>query len=183
MSENSVTIRRITQDEGAAVVELWDRMCQAVIDGGPLRPCGRRNLRRMLEIAAYHRDEFCLVAVRAGEIVGFAMGRLDAAGGLLPGVVGEAEELYAEDDDVRRRLAQAVLERLQAAGAQVIRSTVDAEAPAEIAFWAGLGFEADMVTMSLYLPGPCPGCGAEVGPADCAADDAAEGSAGSAEVG
>jgi len=177
--EQPVTIRRITQDEGAAVVDLWDRMCQAVVDGGPLRPCGRRNLRRMLEIAAYHRDVFCLVADRAGEIVGFAMGRLDVAGGLLPGVVGEAEELYAEDADVRRRLAEAVLERLEAAGAQVIRSTFDAEEPGEVAFWAGLGFEADLVTMSRYLPGPCPGCGAEVGPADCVTD----GSEGSAEAG
>jgi len=172
MSAHTVSIRRITQDEGAAVVELWDRMCRAVVDGGPLRPCGRRNLRRMLEIAAFHRDVFCLVADRDGEIVGFGMGRLDAAGGLLPGVVGEAEELYAEDDDVRRRLAEAVLEHLEAAGAQVIRSTVDAEEPGEIAFWAGLGFEADLVTLSRYRSGPCPGCGSEVGPAECAADAA-----------
>ena len=179
MSAHTVSIRRITQDEGAAVVELWDRMCQAVVDGGPLRPCGRRNLRRMLEIAAYHRETFCLVAVRGEEIVGFAMGRLDAAGGLLPGVVGDAEELYASDDDVRRRLAEAVIERLEAAGALTIRSTVAADEPGELAFWAGLGFEADLVTLSRYRSGPCPGCGSEVGPdagpADCGTGSAGEG--------
>jgi len=174
MSAHTVSIRRITQDEGAAVVELWDRMCQAVVDGGPLRPCGRRNLRRMLEVAAYHRDLFCLVAVRAEEVVGFALGRLDAGDGLLPGVVGRAEELYASDDGVRRRLAEAVVERLAAAGALTIRSEVAADEPGEIAFWAGLGFEADMVTMSRYLPGACPGCGSEVGPADCGAGSADE---------
>ena len=178
-SEQSVTIRRITQDEGAAVVDLWDRMCQAVvagfpptdphIDGGPLRPCGRRNLRRMLEIAAFHRETFCLVAVRPGagdageEIVGFAMGRIDAGDGLLPGFGGEAEELYAADDGVRRMLAEAVVERLEAAGAQTVRCSVAADEPESQAFWAGLGFEADMVTLSRYRSGPCPGCGAQVG--------------------
>lgn len=179
------TIRRITQDEGAAVVELWDRMCREVVadfpptdphvDGGPLRPCGRRNLRRMLEVAAFHRDTFCLVAASAEEIVGFAMGRLDAADGLLPGVVGEVEELYAPDDDVRRRLAEAVIARLEAAGAQTLRSSVAADEPDKIAFWAGLGFEADMVTLSRYTEGPCPGCGAEIRPTDCATDSADEG--------
>jgi hypothetical protein len=180
MSEPAVTIRRITHDEGEAVVELWDRMCRAVVDGGPLRSCGRRNLRRMLEVAAFHRDTFCLVAVRptaggAGEeIAGFAMGHLSTGDGLLPGVVGEAEELYATDDDVRRRLATAVIERFEAAGAQTVRTTIGADEPADIAFWTGLGFEADMVTLSRYTDGPCPGCGAEERPADCAADRAAD---------
>jgi hypothetical protein len=158
---SDITIRRIRQDEGEAVVELWDRMCRQVADGGPLRPCGRRNLRRMLEIAAYHRETFCLVAVpvAGGPVLGFAMGHLDAGDGTLPGVVGEAGELHAPDAAVRRRLADAVVERLAAAGAQVIRSTVAADEPAEQAFWAGLGFEADMVVLSRYLEGPCPGCG------------------------
>jgi hypothetical protein len=147
-------------------------MCRAVVDGGPLRPCGRRNLRRMLEVAAFHRETFCLVAVRGEEIIGFAMGRVDAGDGLLPGVVGQAEELYATDDDVRRRLAEAVIERLEAAGALTIRSTVAADEPDEQAFWAGLGFEADLVTLSRYRSGPCPGCGSETGPAECAADSA-----------
>jgi ribosomal protein S18 acetylase RimI-like enzyme len=184
MPEPTVTIRRITQDEGEAVVELWDRMCQAAVDGGPLRPCGRRNLRRMLEIAAFHRETFCLVAVRPGagdageEIVGFAMGRIDAGDGLLPGFVGQAEELYATDDGVRHMLAEAVVERLEAAGAQTIRRSVAADEPQWRAFWEGHGFEADMVTLSRYRSGPCPGCGSEVRPVDCATDTA--GSAGDA---
>jgi hypothetical protein len=166
------TIRRITQDEGEAVVELWDRMCRAVVDGGPLRPCGRRNLRRMLEVAAFHRETFCLVAVRGEEIIGFAMGRVDAGDGLLPGVVGQAEELYATDDDVRRRLAEAVIERLEASGAQTIRRSEAADEPEQRALWESLGFEADMITLSRYRWGPCPGCGLEPRPEDCAADPA-----------
>jgi hypothetical protein len=162
MSERTspgIAVRRIRQDEGEAVVELWDRMCREVVDGGPLRPCGRRNLRRMLEVAAFHRDTFCLVAVRPdGGIAGFAMGHLDAGDGLLPGLVGEAQELYAAGDDVRRRLADAVVARLEAAGAQVIRSTVAADEPDTQRFWTGLGFEADMVVLSRYTDGPCPGC-------------------------
>jgi hypothetical protein len=164
MSSDDIVIRRITQDEGAAVAELWDRMCREVADGGPLRPCGRRNLRRMLETAAFHRDTFCLVAVRPdGGITGFGMGHLDTGDGLLPGLAGRAEERYAPDDGVRRRLAAAVVERLEREGAQVIRSTVAADEPAEQRFWAGLGFEADMVVLSRYVEGPCPGCGRERG--------------------
>jgi hypothetical protein len=160
MSSDDIVIRRITQDEGAAVVELWDRMCREVPDGGPLRPCGRRNLRRMLETAAFHRDTFCLVAVRPdGGIAGFATGHLDTGDGLLPGLVGEAQELYAPDAGVRRRLAAAVVDRLEHEGARVIRSAVPADEPDARAFWAGLGFEADMVVLSRYVEGPCPGCG------------------------
>ena len=165
MSDDDIVIRRITQDEGATVVELWDRMCREVAGRRPaaaLRPpqpppaCSRS--------AAFHRDTFCLVAVRPdGGITGFGMGHLDTGDGLLPGLVGRAEELYAPDDGVRRRLAAAVVGRLEREGAQVIRSTVAADEPAEQRFWTGLGFEADMVVLSRYVEAPCPGCGEDPG--------------------
>src|SRR5688572_27708183 len=38
-------------------------MCRETPDGGPLRPVGRANLKRMLAMQAWHRESFCLVAV------------------------------------------------------------------------------------------------------------------------
>jgi hypothetical protein len=81
-------IRRIREGDAPAVVELWDRMCAEVRDGGPLTEAGRGHLTRMLAATARHHNAFCLVAVD-----------------------GEPED---------RR------------------------------FWAGLGFEADLLVMSRY---------------------------------
>lgn len=49
-------------------------------DGGPLTEGGRRNLSRMLDMSAWHRDAFCLVACE-GDIAAFVNGRLDVEGG------------------------------------------------------------------------------------------------------
>lgn len=149
-------IRRITVPEGAAVTELWDRMCQQTPDGGPLSAVGRRNIQRMLEIAAWHHQAFCLVAVEDGRVVGFVMGRADPADGLLPGLVGLIEELYAPDAGLRRRLAETAVATLrERPGMGTIRHLVDAEDGEERELFAGLGFEADMVCLSLYQEGAC----------------------------
>jgi L-amino acid N-acyltransferase YncA len=151
MSE--IVVRRIREREAAAAVELWDRMCREVRDGGPLSEQGRRNLRRMLEAAAWHRETFCLVAVRDGEVLGFGVGRLDPGDGLLPGAVGELQELYVpaeHGEELKRRLATAVIERLRADGPWTLRKLVAADEPGQQGFWASLGFEADMVVMSSY---------------------------------
>jgi L-amino acid N-acyltransferase YncA len=58
-------IRRIREPEAAEVTEFWDQMCRATPGGGPLSERGRRNLRRMLEIMAWHHEAFCLVAVQS----------------------------------------------------------------------------------------------------------------------
>ena len=81
-------IRRVRDGEGDALGQLWDRMCREVPDGGPLTARGARNLSRMLDVSAWHRDAFCLVAVDGEEIVGFVNGRLDVEDGLLPGLAG-----------------------------------------------------------------------------------------------
>ena len=151
----TVEIRRIAEPEAGAVVELWDAMCRAVPDGGPLTAQGRRHLLRMLECAAWHRDTFCLVAASGAGVLGFAMGHVEAGDGLLPGAVGEAGELYVRPSapsaaGLRRRLAEAVVERLLALGADPLRSRVAADDPGAQAFWAGLGFEPDMVVLSRY---------------------------------
>jgi ribosomal protein S18 acetylase RimI-like enzyme len=155
-----IEIRRIREADAPAVVDLWDRGAREVRDGGPLTGRGRRNLVRMLEISAWHRDTFCLVADRAGQFVGYAAGRVDAADGLLPGAVGRAEELYVPPDAedaaaVRRSLADAVVAELRRRGVGTIRKEVAADEPEDQAFWTGLGFEADMVTLSLYQEGGC----------------------------
>jgi hypothetical protein len=149
-------IRRITAPEGAAVTELWDRMCRQVPDGGPLSEAGRRNIQRMLELAAWHHQTFCLVAVEDGEVVGFVVGRADPADGLLPGLVGQVEELYAPEAALRRRLAEAAIATLREhPGMGTIRHIFDIEDREERELFTGLGFEADMVCLSLYGSEEC----------------------------
>jgi hypothetical protein len=142
-------IRRIREAEADAAVELWDRMCRAAPDGGPLTDDGRRRIGRMLAIAAWHRNTFCLVAVdEQDRVTGFGLGRLDDGDGLLPAVVGEVQEVYAPDD--RERLADAVIARLRELGASTLRVTVAADDPADQRFWARQGFTDDLVVMSRY---------------------------------
>jgi hypothetical protein len=142
-------IRRIREADAEAVVELWDRMCREVRDGGPLTEAGRRHLARMLAVTAWHRQAFCLVAVEGDDLLGFALGRVDTGDGLLPGAVGEIQELYAPGA-LRIRLAAAVIGRLRELGVSTLRTLVTAGEPAEQRFWAEQGFEADMVVMSNY---------------------------------
>jgi ribosomal protein S18 acetylase RimI-like enzyme len=150
-----VEIRRIHDDEGDTVAALWDRMCREIPDGGPLTEWGKRNIARMLEVAAWHRDAFCLLAVDNGRIVGFVNGRTSTDDGLLPGVVGEVESLYvvpeAREQGISKALARAAIGWLREHGVGwTIRSLVCADNAEAIRFWESLGFEPDMVCMSLY---------------------------------
>jgi GNAT superfamily N-acetyltransferase len=148
-----VEIRRIHDGEGDAVGGLWDRMCRETEDGGPLTEDGRRNLSRMLDISAWHRDAFCLVALVDGEIVGFVNGRLTDEDGLLPCLLGEIDSLYVvpeEDGGIRRALAEAAIGRLRDRGVRNIRCLSDAEADDDHRFWQELGFEPDMICLTQY---------------------------------
>ena len=162
-------IRRIIDADGEAeqTVELWDRMCRETPDGGPLSRVGRANLKRMLAMQAWHRESFCLVAVEppdeppdggtpGGVVVGFVTGHVATGDGLLPGAVGELNERYVlpehpDAEALRRRLVEAAVAELRRGGAGwVVRAQLDKDDHAERAFLEGFGFEADMITMSLY---------------------------------
>jgi hypothetical protein len=146
-------IRRIQEPEAAEVVALWDDMCRAVIDGGPLTEHGRRHLERMLAMQAWHQQSFCLVAAGPERIEGFVCATASAGTGLLPGLVGEVEESYARPDapeGVRRELVEAAVAALRERGADPIRSTMGADDPEAKELFEGLGFEADMICLSLY---------------------------------
>jgi hypothetical protein len=56
--------------EGETVAEPWNEQNRTGIDGGPLSERGRGNIARMLDIAAWHERQLCLVAVEDG-LVGF----------------------------------------------------------------------------------------------------------------
>ncbi len=150
-------IRRIQESEGAAVGALWDRMCRETEDGGPLTEQGRRNLSRMLAMSAWHRDAFCLVAVADGGIVGFVNGRTDVEDGLLPGMAGQIDSLYVVPEQRRRgisrALAEAAVALLRERGAHTVRYLSCADAHDDHRFWQDIGFEPDMVCLSLYRPG------------------------------
>jgi GNAT superfamily N-acetyltransferase len=147
-------IRRINDGEGEAVGHLWDRMCREIPDGGPLTERGRRNLSRMLDVSAWHRDAFCLVACD-GDIVGFVNGRVNVEDGLLPGQGGMIDSLYVvpslRGKGISSALAAAAIEWLRERGACAIRYLSCADAETDHEFWRSLGFESDMVCLSTYF--------------------------------
>jgi GNAT superfamily N-acetyltransferase len=147
-------IRRIHQGEGDTVGDLWDRMCREIEDGGPLTERGRQSLSRMLTMSAWHRDAFCLVAVEGVQVIGFVNGRVSIGDGLLPGLAGEIDSLYVvperRDKGISRALAEAAVKWLRDQGAHTIRYLSCADAQSDHQFWQGLGFEPDMVCLSLY---------------------------------
>jgi GNAT superfamily N-acetyltransferase len=147
-------IRRIHESEGEAVGDLWDRMCREMEDGGPLTEQGRLNLSRMLAISAWHRDAFCLVAVDDDQIIGFVNGRVDNEDGLLPCLLGEIDSLYVlparRGAGISRALAEAAISWLREQGVHSIRYLSCADADDDHRFWQRLGFEPDMVCLSLY---------------------------------
>jgi GNAT superfamily N-acetyltransferase len=149
-------IRRIHDGEGEAVGGLWDRMCREIEDGGPLTEQGRRNLSRMLAMSAWHRDAFCLVAVENDRIIGFVNGRITDEDGLLPGLTGEIDSLYVVPEQrakgISRSLAEAAIRRLRDQDVHTIRYLSCADATDDHRFWQALGFEPDMVCLSLYRP-------------------------------
>lgn len=146
-------IRRIRDGEGDAVGQLWDRMCREIPDGGPLTDEGRRRIARMLDVSAFHRDAFCLVATD-GDIAGFVNGRVDVEEGLLPGALGRIDSLYVvperRSEGVSKALATAAIAWLRQQGAHTIRYLSCADATDDHRFWQSLGFEADMVCLSSY---------------------------------
>lgn len=148
-------IRRVRDGEGDAVGRLWDRMCREIPDGGPLTEKGRRHLSRMLDVSAWHRDAFCLVAVDGNDIAGFVNGRIDVEDGLLPGVAGNIDSLYVVPErrgaGTSRALAEAAVTWLRDHGAHTIRYLSCADATEDHGFWRSLGFAADMVCLSSYL--------------------------------
>lgn len=147
-------IRRIHDTEGGKVADLWDRMCREMADGGPLTTQGRRHLSRMLAVSAFHRDAFCLVAVDDDQVIGFVNGRTDTEDGLLPGAIGHIDSLYVvperRHEGTSRALAEAAIARLRTQGAHTIRYLCCADARDDHRFWQQLGFEPDMVCLSLY---------------------------------
>jgi GNAT superfamily N-acetyltransferase len=148
-------IRRINDGEGETVGHLWDRMCREIPDGGPLTDHGRRNLSRLLDVSAWHRDAFCLVAVEDGEIIGFVNGRLDVEDGLLPGQSGRIESLYvvppSRGEGTSRALAEAAIAWLRDRGAHTLHYLSCKDATDDHGFWQSLGFEPDMVCLSSYV--------------------------------
>jgi GNAT superfamily N-acetyltransferase len=113
-----------------------------------------RNIELMLAACAWHHEAFCLVAEESGAIIGFVCGRVDPGAGLLPSLAGEVEELYtvpaARARGVSARLADAAVAWLRAKDVWTVRTRVCAGNAQAQAFWQGRGFEADMVTLSLY---------------------------------
>jgi GNAT superfamily N-acetyltransferase len=147
-------IRRIHESEGDTVGGLWDRMCRETEDGGPLTERGRRNLSRLLAMSAWHRNAFCLVAVDEGQVVGFVNGRIDNEDGLLPGLGGEIDSLYVVPEQrgkgTSRALAGAAVGWLREQDVHIIRYLSCAGAGDDHQFWQSMGFEPDMVCLSLY---------------------------------
>lgn len=105
-------------------------------------------------MAAWHERQLCLVAVDDGRIIGFACASVSAGTGLLPGLLGEIESLYvtpqARGQGTSRALAEMAVRELRARGARVIHNLICIDDQDAQAFWRSIGFEPDMVCLSLY---------------------------------
>jgi ribosomal protein S18 acetylase RimI-like enzyme len=147
-------IRRINEDEGDLVAELWDRMCREIPDGGSLTDRGRRNIAGCLSMSAWHERSFCRVAVAGGSVVGFVNGRTDTGDGLLPGVSGTLESLYvvpaARNRGISRRLAESAVGWLRERGADVVSTNICIDNDEAQRLWLDLGFQRDVVRLSHY---------------------------------
>ena len=150
-------IRRIKEGEGESVAALWDEQARTEADGAPLPVRGRCNIARMLDMAAWHARQLCLVAVEDQQILGFVCGSVNAGSGLLPGLIGEIDALYvtpaSRGRGVSGRLARSIVEVLREEGAGTIRNLLCADDSGAQSFWEAQGFEPDMVCMSLYAKG------------------------------
>jgi hypothetical protein len=144
-------IRRIDQTEAEHVTALWDAAAQAVPDGGPLRPRGRRAIAAMLTLAATHPLAACFVGVEDGEVVGFVVAELEH--GLLPGATGAVRELSAPGPEAHRALAEHARGWLHARGAQVVRLEVPEDEPQALARAAELGWAREAVRFAAYRDG------------------------------
>jgi ribosomal protein S18 acetylase RimI-like enzyme len=100
----------------------------------------------LAELEEYLTDHFVFVAENDGEVVGFALARLDHHPG-----VGELSDLYvapgARRQGAARELVRQVAERLREQGAEAITLGVQIENADARAMYERLGFEAEAVRM------------------------------------
>jgi hypothetical protein len=143
-------IRRIEEDEGAAVAALWDALGRSVPDGAALRPAWRERIARMLSATAWHREAFTLVAIEAGTVVGFRLARVDAGDGLMPEAVGRLEEAWPLEGPAAEALVAAAVAELRSRGVVAIRVDADVDDPAQQAVWRARGWEPEQVTWATY---------------------------------
>ena len=146
-------IRRIRQDEAERVTALWDAACREVVDGGPLRPRGRRSIAAMLTLSAHHPSAACLVAERDGELVGFVVAELEQ--GLLPGLLGRVAELHVvpaarAGDEAARALVEGAQGWLRERGAGVVYWEVPEDEAQRLALAHALGWQREAIRFATY---------------------------------
>jgi hypothetical protein len=79
------------------------------------------------------------------------MCRVDPGDGLLPSLVGQIEELYAPAEQLARQLVEAAVAMLREQGVRsVIQHRTSADDVADQELFTSLGFEPDIVCLSLY---------------------------------
>jgi GNAT superfamily N-acetyltransferase len=152
-----VEIRRIRVDEAPAVRELVRTATEEEARRFPeerigISDQGLSNLETQFRLGAVHEDEVTQVAVEIDEIVGFVSASV-VRGRATPGVAGVIDWFWVRPtfagQEVERRLAHAAIAWLRDRGAGPIFKTDDARHP-ELEPWQSLGFDADVIRLSLY---------------------------------
>lgn len=157
-------IRSLKEHEAERVRDLWLEMC---IEGGTLLPASNAQLiLDNLKQYATNPAVRCFVAEEQAAVIGFVTCCVTRHP-VMPGLVGEIEELYVEPVPRRQAImADLVTQAVIFMQMQGVRSIhyrtciggVEAECPQEEetrTFWQSLGWENGMTIFSIYgnVPG------------------------------
>lgn len=151
------TIRPMQENEAEAVRALWQAACVEAV-GHELAPTEANQVLINLRQYAVHERCHCFVAEQDAEIIGFVT-CCARTHPIEPGMLGEIEELYVQQDADRAAVSAALIARavarLKLHGAGMITTRVAVDDPETIALWHGLKWEQDTVNFNIYgnVPG------------------------------
>jgi ribosomal protein S18 acetylase RimI-like enzyme len=146
-------IRPATVRDVPEIVTLWGELARhhAHLDTAfALSARWQEEYRYFVRSLLGRDDALAVVAVRAGHLIGYAVGRLT----ILPGFFEERRRGYIHDvvthdayrrRGVGRRLVQALLDWMAAAGVGTVELTVAVQNDDARAFWERMGFVPYMV--------------------------------------
>jgi hypothetical protein len=159
MKEPRMTIREITQDDAAAVTDLYLDVCRRLSELDPdWGVPDREPIYRWILRTTESDEAVCLVIELEGTIAGCLFASV-ARHPAMPGVLGQLEELHVrpgpDEDRLRRELVDVGIAWARDRRAHPIQTTIGLEAPwtdGELSFWTSIGFEHDQALVTRYFP-------------------------------
>jgi hypothetical protein len=155
MKEPRMTIREITQDDAAAVTDLYLDVCSRLSELDPdWGVPDREPIYRWILRTTESDEAVCLVIELEGTIAGCFFASVARHPAML-GVLGQLEELHVrpgpDEDRLRRELVDVGIAWARDRRAHPIQTTIGLEAPwtdGELSFWTSIGFEHDQALVT-----------------------------------